>query len=190
MKKISLFILAALALLGCSNSGERLLTSATGSIYECLIVSDASVKAAVSETMSGDMYALPQMEPYFTVSHVTAGQFDDLLKATRNILYIDINPQKYTQIKVLNSRNVWSKPQAYIRIQAPNEEQFLSYWKDHGEVIRDWFVREELARQLQFYRVSTSKEVRMALKKQGYDLLVPEDFILIKNDEWCTILLG
>ena len=61
MKKISLFILAALALLGCSNSGERLLTSATGSIYECLIVSDASVKAAVSETMSGDMYALPQM---------------------------------------------------------------------------------------------------------------------------------
>ena len=172
MKKISLFILAALALLGCSNSGERLLTSATGSIYECLIVSDASVKAAVSETMSGDMYALPQMEPYFTVSHVTAGQFDDLLKATRNILYIDINPQKYTQIKVLNSRNVWSKPQAYIR--------------------RDWFVREELARQLQFYRVSTSKEVRMALKKQGYDLLVPEDFILIKNEQidsvdviWC-----
>ena len=93
---------------------------------------------------------------------------------------------------MLNSRNVWSKPQAYIRIQAPNEEQFLSYWKDHGEVIRDWFVREELARQLQFYRVSTSKEVRMALKKQGYDLLVPEDFILIKNEQidsvdviWC-----
>ena len=192
MKKISLFILAALTLLGCSNSGERLLTSATGSIYECLIVSDASVKAAVCETMGGDMYGLPQMEPYFTVSHVPAGQFDDLLKATRNILYIDINPQKYTQIKVLNSRNVWSKPQAYIRIQAPNEEQFLNYWKDHGEMIRDWFVREELARQVQFYRVSTSKEVRMALKKQGYDLLVPEDFILIKNEQidsmdvvWC-----
>ena len=192
MKKISLFILAALTLLGCSKLGERLLTSATGSIYECLIVSDASVKAAVCETMGGDMYGLPQMEPYFTVSHVPASQFDDLLKATRNILYIDINPQKYTQIKVLNSRNMWSKPQAYIRIQAPNEEQFLNYWKDHGEMIRDWFVREELARQVQFYRVSTNKEVRMALKKQGYDLLVPEDFILIKNEQidsvdvvWC-----
>ena len=183
MKKFISFFLVALSLIGCGNSGERLLTTATGSIYECLVISEASVKAPVCETMGGDMYGLPQMESYFTVSHVTPSQFDDLLKATRNILYIDINEQKYTHIKVLQSRNVWSKPQAYIRIQAPNEEQFLNYWEEHGAGIREWFVREELARQTQFYRASTNKEARAILQKQGYDIWLPEDFILIKNSK-------
>ena len=49
MKKYLFFSLFALVLLSCSNS-ERLLTSATGSIYECLVVSDAAcaVKTCIS----------------------------------------------------------------------------------------------------------------------------------------------
>ena len=186
MKKVYFLVLSALMLLSCSN--DRLLTSATGSIYECLIVSDAKVKEAVCETMGADMYGLPQMEPTFTVSHVTPAQFDDLFKGTRNILLVDINPSKYTMVKATKSRDVWSKPQAMLRIQAPSDEAFLAYWKDKGASIREWFVREELARQLRFYRASTNKEAREILNKQGYDLLIPEDFILIKdsaNIVWC-----
>ena len=53
MKKIYFLVLSALTLLSCSN--DRLLTSATGSIYECLIVSNAAVKNAVCETMGADL---------------------------------------------------------------------------------------------------------------------------------------
>ena len=179
MKKVYFLVLSALMLLSCSN--DRLLTSATGSIYECLIVSNAAVKNAVCETMGADMYGLPQMEATFTVTHVTTGQFDDLFKSTRNILLVDIDEHKYTMVKANRSRDVWSKPQAVLRIQAPSDEAFLDYWQQNGDVIREWFVREELARQLRFYRANTNKNARARLNKQGYDLLIPEDYMLIMD---------
>ena len=82
-------------------------------------------------------------------------------------------------VKANRSRDVWSKPQAVIRIQAPSDEAFLDYWQQNGDVIREWFVREELARQLRFYRANTNKDARARLNKQGYDLLIPEDYMLI-----------
>lgn len=182
MKKVLFYALVALVCVGCGKS-ERLLTSATGSIYECLVVtpSAGAVSQAVSQTMGADMYGLPQMEPIFTVSAVAAAQFDDYLKSTRNILIIDINEHKYTQVKVQKRRDAWSKPQAVIRIQAPSDEALLEYWSEHGEAIREWFVREELARQLRFYRANTNKDARARLNKRGYDILIPEDYMLIMD---------
>ena len=184
MKKMFLLALCALVMMGCGNKPERLLTSATGTIYECLVVCpNGPVKDAVVETMGGDMYGLPQMEAYFVVTALPPSQFDDFLKSTRNILIIDVNKDKYTQTRVLKSRNVWSKPQVVCRLQAPDNETAEAYWNEHGEQIREWFVREELSRQISFYRANTNKEARAILKKQGYDLLIPEDYMLIKNDQ-------
>ncbi len=183
MRKTIIISLISLVVLSCSKPGERLLTSATGSIYECLIVSDAVVKEPVCSVVGADMYGLPQMEPVFTVTHVPVNQFDDLLKSTRNVLYVDVNPSKYTQLKVLKSRDMWSKPQAYIRIQAPSDEAFLAYWSENGEAVREWFVREELARQIRFYRANTNKDARAKLRRQGYDMLIPEDFVLVKSEK-------
>ena len=168
-------------MMGCGKSTDRLLTSATGSIYECIVVSPSSVSKALCDTMRADMYGLPQMEATFTTSHVPVNQFDDLFKASRNILLIDINEHKYTQVKTTKSRDVWSKPQAMIRIQAPSEEDLLAYWQTNGGRIREWFVQEELARQIRFYRANTNKDARAILNKQGYDILIPEDYILVES---------
>lgn len=183
MKKYLLYALLALGLMSCGNKNERLLTSATGSIYECLVVTPSAgdVPNAVRETMGADMYGLPQMEAIFTVSCVTASQFDDFFKSSRNILFVDINEHKYTQVKALMSSNVWSKPQAVVQIQSPSDEAFLAFWTEKGEAVREWFVREELARQLYFYRASTNKEARARLNARGYDMLIPEDFMLIMD---------
>ena len=180
MKKGFFFALLALLMMGCGGN-ERLLTSATGSIYECIVVGNGTSREIVAQTMGGDMYGLPQMESYFTVTQVTTAQFDDFLKSTRNVLLLDVNPQKYTLVKVLKSRDLWSKPQAVIRIQAPSEEELIQYWESNGESVREWFVREELARQIRFYRANTNKDARAILNKQGYDLLIPEDFILVES---------
>jgi len=114
---------------------------------------------------------------------VPVNQFDDLFKASRNILLIDINEHKYTQIKTTKSRDVWSKPQAMIRIQAPSEEDLLAYWQTNGGRIREWFVQEELARQIRFYRANTNKDARAKLRMQGYDILIPEDFVTVKSEK-------
>ena len=182
MKKWLFFTILVSFLCSCGKGNQRLLTSATGSIYECLVISDASVKAMVCDTMSADMYGLPQMEATFTTTHITPAQFDDLFKGTRNILLVDLNPSKYTMVKANRMRDVWSTPQAMIRIQAPDKESFENYWTINGATIREWFVREELARQLRFYRANTNKDARAILNKQGYDLLIPEDFITVKGD--------
>ena len=182
MKKTLLFALIALVMMSCGKS-DRLLTSATGSIYECLVVGDASVKEAVCSTMGADMYGLPQMEATFTVTYVSAAQFDDFLKSTRNILLVDIDGHKYTRVQAKKSRDVWSTPQAMIRIQAPDDEQFAAWWATNGERIREWFVEEELARQIRFYRANTNKDARAYLNKQGYDILIPEDFVLVESQK-------
>lgn len=215
MKKYYLYVVCALvlALTGCGKSGGRTLTSATGSIYECLVVMPnralpqeilrdihlsiaegsayqeevATTYDIVKAVMAADMPCMPQMEPYFTLSQVPTAAFDDYLKPTRNILFVDIDPNKYTQTKAKVSTNVWSKPQAVYRIQAPSDEEFAAYWLAHGEEVREWFIRQELKRQTMFYRGSTNQEARSAMQKNiGCDMWVPEDYMLIMD----TVISG
>ena len=209
MNRGLLLMLAMIVLVGCDRSTGKLLTSATGSIYECLVVMDNNAlsqeelnevasKSLVSQAsyyaqpitttydlvqavMAADMPCMPQVESYFHLSNVPLNQFDDMFKATRNILYVEINPQKYTQVKVKTSTNHWSTPQAMCRIQAPDQKSFVAYWLEYGESIRNWFVDQEIQRQISFYQASTNKDARAILNKQGYDMLIPEDYIVIKD---------
>ena len=199
---------------GCGKNTGRTLTSATGSIYECLVVINEApltqeqlntvaklslVNEAsgytepvtttydlVEAVMGADMPCMPQVEPYFRLTNVSVAQFDDMFKPTRNILFVDINPQKYTQVMTKVSNDYWSTPQAICRIQAPSQEEFVSYWLEHGTEIRDWFVNQEIQRQMKFYRASTNKEARAILQQQGYDMLIPEDYMVIMD----TVLGG
>lgn len=210
MKRLHVILcLLAIILAACSKGTGRTLTSATGSIYECLVVmnenpltqeqlNEVAKLSLVNEAsgytepvtttydlveavMAADMPCMPQVEPYFRLTHVPTAQFDDMFKPTRNILFVDINPQKYTQLKAKVSNDYWSTPQAICRIQSPSEEEFVAYWLEHGTEIRKWFVNQEIKRQMKFYRASTNKEARTILQKQGYDMLIPEDYIVIMD---------
>lgn len=205
-----LFILSTVILVGCGKIEEHFVVSATGSIYECLVVINdnpltqeqrdtvakrslqneasaytkpiATTYDLVSAIMAADMPNLPQMEPYFRLSKVSSAQFDDFLKPTRNILIVDINPKQYTQQKVTVSVNTWSTPQAVCRIQSPSQEEFVTYWLEHGEEIREWFVNQEIQRQISFYQVSTNHDARSRLQtKMQCDILLPEDYIVIMD---------
>ena len=209
MSRGLLLVVMAMTMVSCGKSTGRTLTSATGSIYECLVVindepltqeqlNDVAKLSLVNEAsgytkpiatlydlveavMGADMPCMPQVEPYFRVTKVTEAQFDDMFKPTRNILFVDINPQKYTQLKAKVSNDYWSTPQALCRIQTPSQEELVSYWLEHGTEIREWFVNQEIERQTKFYRASTNKEARAILQAQGYDMLIPEDYMLIMD---------
>ena len=210
MKRLHwMLCILAVVLVGCGKGTGRTLTSATGSIYECLVVMNdapltqdqlnevaklslvneasgytkpiATLYDLVEAVMGADMPCMPQVEPYFRVTKVSTAQFDDMFKPTRNILIVDINPQKYTQLKTKVSNDYWSTPQALCRIQTPSEEEFVSYWLEHGEEIREWFVNQEIKRQMKFYRAGTNKQARTILQEQGYDMLIPEDYMVIMD---------
>ena len=189
LNKNTIALLAAVMLLaGCGKSG-RTLPSATGSIYECVVVTHNTPYSAIAAVMEADMPCLPQMEPYFNLSHVEQAAFDDFLRSARNVLIADTDSSRYTQVKVHFSRDNWSKPQAVCRIQAPDTAAFAAWWSNNDTAVRDWFVREELARQGRFLRGSTNKQAREALQRNMQcDILVPEDYMLLKDTAgliWC-----
>ncbi|MCQ2312283.1 MAG: DUF4837 family protein [Paludibacteraceae bacterium] len=176
-----LYTSTPLLLIGCADTRTGKV-SATGAIYECLVVSSESVYDVVKPVMEADMPCLPQMESYFKVMHVVPSQFDSYLQPTRNILIVDIDSTKYTTLKVKVGRDLWSHPQAVYRIQSPNRADFDAYWEANSESVREWFVNEELQRQTRFYRASTNKDARHILQRDFHcDLLIPEDYILIMD---------
>ena len=212
MKRSVIYSICMLLLLtGCGKQGTRTLTSATGSIYECLVVvpnsplsasqleavHDASLQPndgssyveqittlydVVRAVMSADMPCMPQKEAYFKLMQVTPALFDNMLKPTRNILMLDIDSIRYSQVKVRAQREVWSTPQAVYRIQAPSADAFVMYWLEHGVEIRDWFVGQEMTRQLRFYRAATDKDCRSRLNRRfACDMLVPNDYMLLMD---------
>ncbi len=187
---------------GCKRTQGGTKVSATGTIYECLVVipnrplanpqqvvsasayaeNVATTYDLVKATMEADMPCMPQMESYFKLTQVSPAAFDDLLKPTRNILIIDIDPTRYTQTKAKYSIDYWSHPQAVYRIQAPDDEAFIAYWNENGTLIREWFINQEIQRQISFYRASTNKQARAALQRDLHaDMLIPNDYMLIMD---------
>lgn len=186
--------LCAVLLWGCADTG-RTLPSATGSIYEMLVVIDkaeweAQSGAKIKEVMAADMPCLPQMESYFSLTQCSPQLFDNFLMPTRNILYVDVNPERYTSAKIRYARNQWSKPQAVCFVQSPNWDEFNELFNKQAENIRNWFVREELTRQGKFYQGYQTTETRKAAEKRfGIDIRIPEDYLLVRDTAdlvWCV----
>lgn len=215
MKKIAFIAILAMLVVSCKEVGTTKV-SATGSIYECLVVAPSTALSQealdlirsdahlgiqsgsaydepistgydlIKAVMAAPMPCMPQVEPYFKVTHVPPAAFDNILKPSRNILIVDINPERYTSVKAKQVTDVWAHPQAVCRVQAPDMEALVQYWLQHGEVIRDWFVQQEMRRQLSFYRAATNKEGRKVLHdKMHLDLWIPQEYMLID-----TIQLG
>ncbi|MBQ2540712.1 MAG: DUF4837 family protein [Paludibacteraceae bacterium] len=209
MKKSALFTAfvfgLSAVLTGCGSDG-RTLTSATGSIYECLVVMPdhplpqamadpwqadngsayaenvTSTYKLVAAAMGADMPCMPQVEPYFSTTLVSPVAFDDFLKPTRNILIVDINPEKYTVVKAKVSTDVWSTPQAVYHIQAPCDSAFVNWWIQSAPSVREWFVRQEMSRQAMFYRRQPNQAAIDKLRdKHGYGLAIPEEYTFVSD---------
>lgn len=208
-------VVVAISFTACKQGKGHTLTSATGSVYECLVVAPnnpltqserdevgnfslqdkasgytepiATTYDLVSAVMAAPMPCMPQVEPYFKLTQVAPTAFDDMFKPTRNILFIDIDANRYTQTKAKINTNYWSKPQAIYRIQTPSQEEFVKYWLAHGTEVREWFVRQEIDRQTRFYRASANKDARTILNRDFHcDMLIPEDFKVIMDSVLAT----
>lgn len=180
MKKAVVLMLAACLLLGCKNTGT-VRPSATGTIYELLVVMPkAPYSSAIVDSLGADMPCLPQKEAYFDVTTVTPQLFDNILKPSRNILYVDINPERYTTNKIVYMSNVYSQPQAYCRLQLRSEDEVAEFWEENASAIRSWFVRQELMRQAKFNKGFCNFRGREVVQKElGVDIVVPNDYELI-----------
>ncbi|HBZ33707.1 MAG TPA: hypothetical protein DEO38_01265 [Bacteroidales bacterium] len=181
MKKIAYIVFVALILTACHGK-DKLLPTVTGSSYEVLVVmNDSQWNGAAGDTvrkyLEADMPCLPQIEPTLSVSRTPWREFSDILKPVRNIVLCDIDSARYTQAQVKYMRNIWSQPQAVVRVQAHDVDEFMKAYSTAGKRITQYFVNEELNRQHDFYRRHyTNPAANKRLKnKFGIDIRIPND---------------
>lgn len=171
---------AVMALSSCSD-GSRFLPTITGSTFDLLIVGADSVwnrpaGHLIDSVFGCPMPALPEKEPYFKVIHLKTNQFDATVKTARNIVFYVVDPNYYTKGSVNYENNMFAKPQAVIKITAPNEEVLKETILERAEEMRRYLCNAEEGRALNYFRSYQNLNYsRIIQRKFGVDILIPAD---------------
>ena len=176
MKKFILFTLIILGLTGCGQVSKR----SIGNPYEVLVVCDDNIwespaGRALLYALDTDIPGLPQSERSFRISRVTNSHFKGSTKAFRNIIYVDINGDRYTQTSFKFTRDVFAKPQIYMSIQSPDIQDFEKYVTENSQVIVDFLTRVEIERQMGVLAGSHNENAMNIVKEMfGCELMIPK----------------
>ena len=137
-----------LVLTGCKTKSKRpLLPNVSGKAGEVLVVIErpdweADLGVSIREALASDTPYLAQREPLFSLSNVTPGNFGNMFKMHRNLLLVNINPQNATN-GVVYKNNVWAQPQAVVQVNAADDAQALSLFREAAPVIAEYFEQNE-----------------------------------------------
>lgn len=190
---LGILLFLSLFLFSCKNS-TRVLPSATGARFELLVVMEnstwkAPVGRSVFNLFDQNTPMLPQPEPMFKINQVRHADFSDILKPSRNVLYTDISPEKYTQPKILYSKDHFAFPQCFVRITAPDDSAFMNIIKTHGNEILNYFVTSERERTMYFNKKDLNKKaVQEVQELLGVQVDIPIDLKLsTKKDNFYWI---
>lgn len=191
--KWSFLALLVITLHGCISS-DRTLPAVSGSQFELLVVmNDTAWKAPVgrqlSELFSQDMIGLPQPEPVLAVHQCNPIEFTDVLKPSRNIVFVEIS-DKYTRTKIAYSKDRWAYPQAVVRITAPDDTTLQNSLKQYGHHVVDYFVKAERDRQIAFNKSYINENAKSEIEKMfGIQIDIPQGISkAVKKDDfyWIT----
>lgn len=174
----ALLLLLLSALVSCRNGG--LLPRSGGQLYEVLLVGDTA--GMMRSALSADAEGLPQPEPSFDVSEVSAKAFGNTLRYTRNIVIVDINAEAYTCPSIRSERNVWAQPQTVVHIGAPSASALHNSIDSIGRRLRFLLNRSEARKQLGMLRHERNAKVEKLVRKLfDIELWIPADMIASKR---------
>lgn len=179
MRNIILSLTAMLLILsGCTSQGGYM-PNVSGGAFEVLLVIDEDIYRtpggeAMFNVLNSDVPHLPQSEPMFKMSRLPHSMFDNLLKTTRNIVFVRVDSTRYTTGKILLSRNRWAKTQAIADVTAPDTETLRTALENDGHRIADYFVKAERERMMNYYRANINNQALMRIYKQfGCQVALP-----------------
>ena len=202
LNSIRFGILALLSILivSCKDKdGTSLLPGITGSAFDVLVVGSPKVwrnpaGKVLFDVLNEDMPGLPQSEPLFNISFTSEKDFSSILRPVRNIILFQIDDGLYTQGRISYLRNQWAKPQAVVRITAPNEEEFVRIVKEKKDEYIAFFEEAERSRARSYFNRSSFPEGAKILKEQfGVHATIPStlnkskigtDFVWFSNGSY------
>lgn len=191
------WLCVTLLLAACGGGGEKqqsqkkgfLTPSSSGRAYELLVVIDQDMwerpaGRALYNVLDTDVPGLPQPERSFRIMYTAPANYDSTLKLVRNIIVVEINPNRYTQPKFKYAKDVYAYPQSILTIQAPDEESFGKFVEENKQVIIDFFTHAEMNRQLAVLERSHNDYVTTKVKSLfDCDVWVPGELVATKQGE-------
>ncbi|MCR5560777.1 MAG: DUF4837 family protein [Bacteroidales bacterium] len=147
MKKILVFLFAALSLVSCGNRRAVLLPNISGKAGEVLVVMkkadwEGQLGVATRELLAADCPWLPVREPLFKLVNIAPGDMSNMFKVHRNIVWFDIDPQAVeTGVKYLKDR--WAAPQCLVSVAAHTAEDAVAMVWSEGDLIATYLEQAE-----------------------------------------------
>lgn len=194
MLRIFAIVFSLVVLLGAcdSNQGGKKKAAPAKSTtisapYELLVVADkewlkGSYGSVLMDAVNAQIPGLAQAETNFRVTSINPHNLNATFKVYANMLYVDID-SKYTETKMVVSRDVYVKPQIVLTLQAPDNNAFVDLVRRGGEQIVDVFVNEELGRKRSHLTSAHSAVVLNAVKRKfGYTIYGPHNLDAINKE--------
>lgn len=193
--KYSMLILISVILVftGCDTTVKtgdsgRILPNITGGAGEVLVVADKYIwdgqtGELLKDLLQEEFPGLPQSEPLFDVTQISASSFDNMFRFHRSIVLVTIK-ESVDEASVRYRKNVWAKPQILVQLEAPGNEQLQQLIREHEDQIQGFLVQYDRQRLTDSYAdskdlaiqkmMAENHQIRLAIPR-GYNVDVSTD---------------
>jgi hypothetical protein len=176
-----LFLLLSIATFISCTEQSHVLPSPSGRAGEVLVVMndkhwEAPSGQLLSATFAQDVAGLPWSEPVFDISRLPRPAYNDMVRIARNVVDVEVG-DRYSVTKVKFYKEKFSRTQAYVKIQAPDEASLYQAIKQNEMRLLSFFYTAERERLVSYFAKNKSDEYTKKVKEViGYELVIPSLF--------------
>lgn len=181
----------AAALMGCDAFrtlfDEPAKPGSKGAAYELIVVCnqelwDGEVGDTLRSVLLRRVEMLNQREPYFDVLRITPDGFLKLNTEHRNVLIINVNPEKYDTTRLVVTQDVYALNQLLLSATAPTASDMVRLLDTERENILGAYELVEQRRNVAAYEKFGPKHLRDLVKEKfGFEMHLPAGFKLAKQ---------
>ena len=160
-----------------------------GAAYELIVVCaqdlwEGEVGDTLRSVLLRPVEMLNQREPYFDVLRVTPDGFLKLNTMHRNVLVVNVNPEKYDSARLVVTQDVYALGQLLLSATAPTAGEMVSLLDTERENILGAYELVEQRRNTAAYEKHGPKHIsNLVTEKFGFNMLFPAGFKLAKQTD-------
>ena len=162
MKKTAIILFFSITALSCSDNQQKLLPASSGNINNISVITndelwEGAVGEVIRENFGRPIYGLPQIEPIFSLSHISENE------------------------GVFNFKNTYASPQRIIQITANSPDKIIEIINENLNSIYSTMYFNEIQEKQR--RISKNLNKTQAIKKNtGVSLKFPSAYRVAKAD--------
>jgi hypothetical protein len=171
----------------------RVLPNISGGAGEILVVVDkflweGPTGELIKDIVQEEFPGLPQSEPLFDVTQITASSLNNMFKFHRSIVLVTLN-ETIEEATVRFRKNVWARPQIMVQIEARNSQELNQVLTENAKRIQNFLVQYDRQRLTDSYNASKDLEIqKMMAENHHIRLAIPRGYnVDISSDQYSSV---